>query len=89
MGVPIYLSPQILSKNHYTYKCDVWSLGIILFEMLFEHLPWKATDIETLFFQIMNNPEPFTDCPSPKSPLFLEIFRKTLAYLEKGRSSWE
>lgn len=59
--MPIYVSPQILSKNYYTYKCDVWSMGIIVFEMLYEHLPWKARDIETLFFQIMNHPRPFAE----------------------------
>lgn len=89
MGVPIYLSPQILSKNHYTYKCDVWSLGIIVFEMLFDHLPWKANDVEILFFQIMNNPEPYTEHAAKTSPIFAEIFKKTLAYLEKARSSWD
>ena len=30
-GVPIYMSPQILSKNFYSYKCDVWSLGVIIY----------------------------------------------------------
>lgn len=83
MGVPIYLSPQILSKNHYTYKCDVWSLGIIIFEMLYDHLPWKSYDIETLFFQIMNNPEPYNEHAGKYSPIFNEIFKKTLSYLEK------
>ena len=89
MGVPIYLSPQILSKNHYTYKCDVWSLGIIAFEMLFDHRPWKANDVETLFFQIMNNPEPYAEHAGTITPIFAEIFKRTLAYLEKSRSSWD
>lgn len=45
MGVPVYMSPQILSKNYYTYKCDVWSMGIIVFELLYDHAPWKAQDV--------------------------------------------
>lgn len=31
MGVPIYMSPQILTRNYYTYKCDVWAMGIIVY----------------------------------------------------------
>lgn len=31
VGTPIYMSPQVLSKKHYTDKTDVWSLGILLF----------------------------------------------------------
>ena len=56
VGVPIYMSPQILSRNYYSYKCDIWSLGVIMFEYYFERMPWKATDISDLFFQIMSNP---------------------------------
>jgi serine/threonine-protein kinase ULK/ATG1 len=53
------MSPQILSKNFYSYKCDIWSLGIIIYEYYFQTLPWKANDVNNLFFQIMTNPTPY------------------------------
>jgi serine/threonine protein kinase len=81
MGVPIYMSPQNLSKNYYTYKCDIWSMGIIIFEMLFEHPPWKCQDVESLFFQIMNHPKPYAETKEPHSEIFDVIFEKTLSYL--------
>ena len=34
-------------------------MGIIVFEMLFEHAPWRSQEVEGLFFQIMNNPKPY------------------------------
>ena len=74
MGVPIYMSPQNLSKNYYTYKCDVWSMGIIIYEMLYEHLPWKSQDVEGLFFQIMNHPQPYRELKEPHSEIFDIIF---------------
>ncbi len=43
LGSPIYTAPQILksdNRNGYTDKCDVWSTGILLFEILYGKLPY-------------------------------------------------
>lgn len=37
----------------------------------------------------MNNPEPYAEHAGSVTPIFAEIFKKTLAYLEKARSSWD
>lgn len=42
VGTPLYMSPQILKHENYTTKCDVWSLGLIYYEMLFGKAPWPA-----------------------------------------------
>ena len=34
VGSPIYMAPQILTAEKYTSKCDVWSLGIIFFQVI-------------------------------------------------------
>ena len=31
VGSPIYMAPQILDKKDYSAKCDIWSLGIIMY----------------------------------------------------------
>ena len=44
VGTPIYMAPQILSSEiyeKYSYKCDIWSLGVVCYEMLVGSLPWK------------------------------------------------
>lgn len=33
VGSPIYMAPQILRGEKYNSKCDVWSFGIIIFEV--------------------------------------------------------
>ena len=38
------MAPQILERVQYTTKCDIWSLGVIFYEMLFGYPPWKARD---------------------------------------------
>ena len=82
------MSPQILSKNYYTYKCDVWSLGIIIYEMYFDVLPWKSQDAESLFFNIMKNPYPYADSKRPIPKIILFLLKSTLQYLETDRLSW-
>jgi serine/threonine-protein kinase ULK/ATG1 len=33
-GTPLYMAPQVVQKTAYSYKADVWSIGVILFELL-------------------------------------------------------
>ena len=44
VGTPLYMSPQILSHKPYTAKSDVWSTGLIYYEMLCGKTPWPARD---------------------------------------------
>ena len=42
VGTPLYMSPELLDNKKYTSKSDVWSLGVIIYEMLFNKTPWTA-----------------------------------------------
>lgn len=37
LGTPAYMSPQLLKEENYTTKSDVWSFGIILYQIIYNH----------------------------------------------------
>lgn len=40
VGSPGYVSPEVLKKQGYSWECDFWSIGIIMFEALFGYPPF-------------------------------------------------
>lgn len=40
VGTPAYMAPQILSEQQYSYKCDIWALGVIMYELVVGRIPW-------------------------------------------------
>ena len=51
-GSPLYMAPEIMSKNKYGNKVDLWSLGVIIFEMLYGTVPFKGKNIIELIKNI-------------------------------------
>ena len=41
-GTPLYMAPQVLMRMPYTSKCDIWSIGMILYELIFGKTPFTA-----------------------------------------------
>lgn len=46
-GTVFFMAPEVLAKN-YTYHCDMWSMGVVMFTMLFGFYPfeWKDNSME-------------------------------------------
>lgn len=39
-GTPLYVSPELLKRKNYNNKIDVWSIGILTYELLFGRVPF-------------------------------------------------
>ncbi|EFX60118.1 hypothetical protein DAPPUDRAFT_72758, partial [Daphnia pulex] len=52
LGSPIYMAPEVLKGERYTIKADIWSLGVVLFEMLFGVCPFRSNSIAMLITTI-------------------------------------
>jgi len=48
VGSPIYMAPEILGGKAYNSKADIWSLGILLYELLYGYCPFEAKSIPNL-----------------------------------------
>lgn len=62
IGTPYYLSPEIVRGKPYSYKSDIWSLGVLLFEMMALKMPFDANSLPILSLKIMKGnypPPPF------------------------------
>ena len=51
-GTPLYSSPQLLKKRGYSYKVDVWALGIICYELLMGKTPFHSYQMKDLIAKI-------------------------------------
>jgi serine/threonine protein kinase len=56
VGSPVYMSPEALKENKYSFKSDIWALGVIYYEMLTGKTPWRAKTEKELAKQITSVP---------------------------------
>lgn len=65
VGTPYYLSPEIIQNSPYNFKSDIWSLGVLLYEMIALKPPFNGSNIHMLAMQIVKGQ--FAPLPSTYS----------------------
>lgn len=59
-GTPYYFSPELCQKTPYNNKADVWSLGVVLYEMINLRKPFEAKNLPELRKRVVSEePAPF------------------------------
>ena len=54
-GTPLYMAPEIIIDKTYNNKIDLWSLGIIFFEIFFHKYPYKGDTHNELLTNIISS----------------------------------
>lgn len=70
VGTRPYMSPEqsLGGKGDYTEACDIWALGVILFEVLTGRRPFAAEDTVELYLQIRSASAPPASSINPAVP---------------------
>ncbi|MDD5247353.1 MAG: serine/threonine-protein kinase [Rhodocyclaceae bacterium] len=54
VGSPAYMSPQQLQESAVDHRTDIWSLGVVMYQLLTARLPFMATNNYALIHEICN-----------------------------------
>jgi len=53
VGTPYYISPEIVENRPYTIATDIWSLGVVLYEMCTLKPPFDGKSLNFLCMKIV------------------------------------
>lgn len=60
VGTPLYLSPEIIKKQAYDHRSDIFSLGVVIYHLAALEVPFMDKSIEGLMSKILyKQPLPF------------------------------
>ena len=76
-GTCEYIAPEIIEGKRYGKCCDIWCIGILMFEMLYGHVPFSDENLNQLYKKIIFN-EPKFDDNVPVSPEGKELIKSLL-----------
>ena len=86
LGSPRYMSPEQVAGKRAEPRSDVFSLGVILYEMLTGKAAFSGEDVSSIMFQILNLVPPPPSAVNPAVPAVLDfIVAKALAKSSDGR----
>jgi len=84
VGSPAYMSPEQLTDQALTHQTDIYSLGVVMFQLLTGRLPFSGSSHASLMYQIVNHPAPALravrrDLPEAAEAIVARALQKDLA----------
>ena len=79
LGTALYMSPEQARGEDLDHRSDIWSLGVVLYEMLAGISPFRADHEQAVLYRILNeDPESISACRQDVPSALVEIVNGTL-----------
>lgn len=92
-GSPLYMAPEITSSTSYNRQTDLWSIGMILYEMLYGYHPFhKCKNIHELKYSMENieiSIPPEENTNKDVSPECIHLLKQLLQKNVRHRITWD
>ncbi len=91
IGSPAYMSPEQVLERPLDHRTDIYSLGVVLFQLLTGHLPFEAENQANLVYRIVHDDAPLPSSLRPDlPPAFDRIVARAMAKEREQRyPSWQ
>jgi len=91
IGSPAYMSPQQIKEHPLTLQTDIYSLGVVMYQLLTGQLPFAASNNFSMMYQITNvEPQPPSSLRPEVPPALDRIVRKAMhKELEQRYQNWD
>jgi serine/threonine protein kinase len=90
IGSPAYMSPEQVREQRLTTQTDIYSLGVVMYEMLAGRLPYEASSGYAMMLKIINGrPAPISELRPDIPPRLGEIVARAMNKdLEARYQTW-
>jgi eukaryotic-like serine/threonine-protein kinase len=79
-GTPPYMAPEVLQSNRFDTRADIFSLGVVFYEMLAGEHPFRSEDVRSTTKRILTESAPLLSVVNKKLPVRLvRLIHKMLA----------
>jgi len=90
IGSPAYMSPEQIKEHPLNHQTDIYSLGVVMYQLLTGHLPFQASNNFSMMYQIANVEPPLPSSYRREIPLSIDkIVRKAMHKEQERRyANW-
>nr|XP_009389610.1 PREDICTED: serine/threonine-protein kinase TIO isoform X1 [Musa acuminata subsp. malaccensis]XP_009389612.1 PREDICTED: serine/threonine-protein kinase TIO isoform X1 [Musa acuminata subsp. malaccensis]XP_018677858.1 PREDICTED: serine/threonine-protein kinase TIO isoform X1 [Musa acuminata subsp. malaccensis] len=84
-GTPLYMAPELVREQPYNHTADLWSLGVILYELFVGQPPFYTNSVYALIRHIVKDPVKY---PENMSANFKSFLKGLLNKVPQNRLTW-
>ena len=90
IGSPAYMSPQQIKEHPLNQQTDIYSLGVVMYQLLTGTLPFQASNNFSMMYQITNVEPPLPSSYRKEIPLALDKIVRTAMQkdLQRRYQNW-